>query len=372
MFNKKSYKKVIITILALTMILGTVTLAAEGIYTKQLTATYGKIKFNYEGSDVTSQIEEIYGTPAFISEGRSYAPIRAIADLLGVDIDYDNTTHTAIITDPREDEHRKQLDDKDTEIAKLKAEITKLEKEVKKVKEEEKKEEVVKKDLKSLQTSLNKKYSEYEKVEFDIVLKEEKSNKITIDVTTNLSQTRDEQNWIRMRYSDKKYLMEDLVDQVKKEFKNADITGTIYDSFSRKNLYTFRLNTNGTVSITNSDYIGGNSDYRPGAGSLDSYVDDQFYREYGITGARLYDSNYGTWYDESFEIYFPDTSSNTTEWNRIKNNYDIEYVLDRISKEIEYEYNLDYDRYIYIDIKKGGTLVGTYTRDLRTSTGRFK
>ena len=361
MFNKKSYKKVIITVLALTMILGTVALAAEGIYTKQLTATYGKIKFNYEGSDVTSQIESNYGTPAFVTQGRAYAPIRAIGDLLGVDIDYDNTTHTAKITDPREEEHKKRLDEKDIEIAKLKAEITKLEKEVK----EEKKEEVTKNDIKALQEALNKKYSEYEKVTFDIVLKDT-NNKITIDATTNLSNTRDEQNWIRMRYSDKKYLMEDLVDQVKKEFKDADVSGVIYDSFSRRNLYTFRLNTNGTVTINSTGYDGFN-DGRDNVGTLNSYVYREF-MDYGVANASLYRSSWGR-LDETFEIYFPENDLNTTEWNKLKNTSNIEYILDRISREIEYEYNLPYDGYMYIDIKKGTTTVGTYSRDLRYNTG---
>lgn len=374
MFSKKNYKKVLVSILVLTMILGTVALAADGIYQKKLTATYGKVKFNYEGSDVTSQIESIYGTPAFVTEGRTYVPVRAIGDLVGVNIEYDDKEHTVKITDPKVTEHKLQLEDKDKEIAKLKAEIEKLEKSTKK---EDKKEEVTKDDLKSLQSSLNKKYSEYENVEFDIVLKEN-NNKITIDINVNLKNTRDEQNWIRMRSSDKKYLIEDVVDQVEKEFKNVDITGNIYDSFSRKDLYTFRKNKNGSLSVSEGydkydkyDKYDRYDKYGRYSASLDLYVEDEFYEEYGISGVKLYESSYGSRYD-AFEIYIPDTNTNITKWKSVTAS-NLDRTLDRITKEIEYEYNYNKDySYITIDVKKGSITEGTYIKYYDDSYGVFK
>ena len=363
MLNKKSLKKVIISVLALTMVLGTVVFAAEGIYTKKLTATYGRIRFNYEGSDVTSQIESAYGTPAFVTEGRSYVPVRAIADLVGVDIDYDNTNHIVKITDPKIAAHKSQLDDKDAEIAKLKAEVEKL-------KKEEKKAEEAKKDLKSLESSLNKKYSEYEKVEFDIVLKES-GNKITIDVTTNLGNTRDEQNWLRMKYSDKKYFMEDLVDQVKKDFKDADISGTIYDSFSRRNLHTFKLNNNGTVSITDGYYGGYNDYYGCNDGYVDSRVRSEFDSKY-IYDARLTKLDYrGRNID--FEIDFP--TKYKKEWDDLlvsQIESMLDYISDGIDSNYDYDYGYGYSDDIYGRIYSGSELLGTYTRDFRYNTrGRF-
>jgi hypothetical protein len=350
MFNKKNYKKVLISVLALMMIFGTVALAAEGIFDKKLTATYGRIKFTYKGNDVTKLIETQYGTPAFTVDGRAYAPVRAMADLLGVDIDYDNNTHTVKITDSKEESYKLDLDKKNKEIEEMEKEIEELKNEVKKIKDGT----VDKGDLKSLETSLNKKYGEYEKVEFDVVLKENKDN-ISIDINTDLRNTRDEQNWIKMKYSDKKYLMEDVVAEVKKAFPNTDVTGNIYDASSRKNLYTFRQNKNGSLSITNND-SGYDYDYGYGYGNLDSYVESEFYRN-GINNARIYRSNSGRW-DDSFEISFTDTSANESAWNRLSDST-IDSMLDRIAKDIEYYYNSNYD-YIEIEVYRGSTRLGTY------------
>lgn len=357
MFNKKNYKKVLISVLALMMIFGTVALAAEGIFDKKITATYGRIKFTYKGNDVTKLIENQYGTPAFTVDGRAYAPVRAMADLLGVDIDYDNKTHTVKITDSKEESYKLDLDKKNKEIEEKEKEIEELKKEVKKLKEGT----VDKADLKSLETSLNKKYGEYEKVEFDIVLKENK-NDISIDINTDLRNTRDEQNWIRMKYSDKKYLMEDVVAEVRKAFPNTDVTGNIYDSSSRKNLYTFRQTKNGSLSITNNDYVGGYDDYYDRYdGYVDSTVRSKFKSLY-IDDARLSRLDYSgrTAY---FKIDFSNTYS--SEW-RNSSDDDIEYILDYIARDIEDNYIDD----IQGDIYMGGTRVGTYDkRD--NSSGRF-
>lgn len=368
MLNKKNFKKVIITILALTMVLGTVAFAADSIYTKKITATYGKVKINFEGSDVTKQIEQMYGAPAFIAENKTYVPVRSIGDLVGVDIEWDEKTNTAFITDPKIAEHKRQLNEKDKEIALLELEIAKF----KKAEKEEVKKEEEKKDLKSLQASLNKKYSEYEKVEFDIVLKEN-GKKITIDINTNLANTRDDQNWIRMRYSDKKYLMEDVVDQVKKEFKDADISGNIYDSFSRRNLHTFKLNTNGNVSITDG-YYGGyyGDDYYYGDGYVDRTVRSEFDSK-NIYDARLIKLDYRG-RDAYFEIDFSKTYED--KWKGLEN-HQIISMLDSIAREIikEYDYNYAYDDYYYdytdyVDGKvyMGSQLLGTYRKDFGRNT----
>lgn len=358
MFNKKNYKKVLISVLALMMIFGTVALAAEGIFDKKITATYGRIKFTYKGNDVTKLIENQYGTPAFTVDGRAYAPVRAMADLLGVDIDYDNNTHTVKITDSKEESYKLDLDKKNKEIEEKEKEIEELKKEVKKLKDGT----VDKGDLKSLETSLNKKYGEHEKVEFDVVLKENKDN-ISIDINTDLRNTRDEQNWIKMKYSDKKYLMEGIVTEVRKAFPNTDITGNIYDASSRKNLYTFRQTKNGSLSITNNDYVGSSSDYR--YDRYDGYVDQRVRSEFdsrGIYDAKLSRLDYSgrTAY---FEIDF--SSKYDREWDK-STDTQIESMLDYIVREIQDNYIDD----IKGDIYMGNTLVGTYDkRD--SSSGRF-
>lgn len=349
---KKNYKKVVIPALALTMMVSSVALSAEAIYNKQLTATYGRIKFNYEGKDVTKQIESKYGTPAFTADDRAYAPVRAIADLLGTDIDYDSRTHTVKITDTKVESHKKELDSKNKEIANKDKKIEELEKEIKKLKDGT----VDKADLKSVETSLNKKYGEYEKVEFNIVLKESKDT-ISIDINTDLKNIRDEQNWIRMRNSDKRSLIEDIVAEVRKAFPSTAITGNIYDSYSRKNLYTFSQSKTGSLSVSDRDYD--DRDDKGNYGSLDSYVRGEF-TDYGIKNASIYRRNPGK-SNETFEISF--SSTYERDWDDLvyKDYREVESLLDDIADEIEYYYNYDY-RYddIYIEIYMGNDMVGKY------------
>ena len=127
MFKKSKLQRVFLLTLVLVMALTTVAAAANSIYTKELTATYGRIKFKVDGKDVTNAIESKYGTPAFVVDDRSYVPVRAIAELMGLEVKYDNATHTAELIDTKSKEYE--------------AEIKKLNDEIKKLKDEAKKEE---------------------------------------------------------------------------------------------------------------------------------------------------------------------------------------------------------------------------------------
>lgn len=353
MLNKKSYKKVIITILALTMILGTVALAAEEIYTKQLTATYGRIKFNYEGSDITSQIEEKYGAPAFVVVDKAYAPVRAIADILGVDIEYDNITHTAIITDPKAEEHKKQLGDKDKEIADLKAKIEKLEKTVK---EEVKKPDPVKTDLKSLQTSVNKDYGYYKDVTFDISLIE-KTNGINVEINTTFMNAKNEYNWGRMTASERKYLVENIVNQVRRNFPNQNVSGFIYDEYNKRSLYSFNQTSNGTLNVSGGGYLGIYEGWHTDA-NVDLRVREQFGYK-GIHDVRLTGLNYAG-YTANFDINF--SSVYQTQWNSLLDS-EIRSMLDNVSYYNDWNINHEYRDNVYINVYMDNILVGAYIRN---------
>lgn len=241
--NKKRFKKITISLLALAMVLGTVAMAAEGVYKKEVTATYGRIKFEHEGKDVTEQIASKYDTPAFIMEDRAYVPVRAIADLLDVDVDYDHRTHMAKLSDTKVEEYEKRLEEKDDEIRRLK-------------KENERCEEMdfTRSELEDVEDDLNDRYYEYGRVNLDINLRGDRSD-ITIDIDIDLSSVREEDNWIRMNRREKEYLIEDIVDDVRDEFSESDITGSIYDSYYREELYTFSQREDGRLKISENDDV---------------------------------------------------------------------------------------------------------------------
>lgn len=264
MLRNSRLKKILVTTLALILVLGTAAVAAESIYTKQLTATFGRIKFNVNGKNVTQEIENKYGTPAFVADDRSYVPVRAIADLMGLDVDYDNNTHTVKLTDVKSEKYEKDLKTKDTEIKEKNAEITKLKKEITDLK----KNVVEETSLDALEKKLNKDFGTYKNVDFDISLKET-SSAIDVSITVDLKTSSQQSDWNRLANNDKKYYVEDLVDDIAKAFKNTKITGSIYNNSTKRDLLTFNKNkSSSTVTISHKGTSSGGSNY---------YYDDILY-----------------------------------------------------------------------------------------------
>lgn len=249
MLKNSKLKRVLVIALLLIMSLTTVAVAANNIHTKQLIATYGRIKFKVDGKDVTKVIEEKYNTPAFVVDDRSYAPVRAIADLMDLEVKWDSKTYTAEIIDTKAENHKKELQKKDSEIDKLEKELKKLQDEIKKLKDGT----VDKEDLKTLENKLNKDFKQVDGVNFSIKLKENK-DKITITIDIDTKNTSERNAWRKMSNNDKKYIIEDIVDAVSKNFKTFKVDGTLYDNYQKKTLYSFSLSTNGKVSISNKDY----------------------------------------------------------------------------------------------------------------------
>ena len=343
MFKNWRFKKILISTLVFMLLLSTVVVAASNIYEKKLTATHGRIKFKVDGKDVTKEIEGKYGTPAFTVHEygyRSYVPVRAIADLMGLEIKYDDSTHTAEIIDPKKSE----IYEKDVEIAKLKQEVIILEREL----ESLKKDVVVETDLKTLEKKLNKEYGTYENIEFDIVLKENKNN-INVSIEVDFYDTRNQSYWNRMTYSNKKTLVEDITDMISKEFTNADITGSIYDNYYRRDLLTFSKKKGSSVSISYRDY---RDNYR-----YDELLDDAEYyldanlRKYFVVSEISIRERYDG------EIYGTIRLKDEGQWIR-----DVE---DDVDNALYYAESSLIDRYgssTYFDIEVflGSRKVGTY------------
>lgn len=358
MFDKKTYKKIIILILALTMIFGTVVLAAEGIYKQKLTASYGRIKFNYEGRDITDEIGRKYGTPAFTVDGRAYAPVRSLADLLDIDIDYDQETDTVRIIDPIVEEYEKKLNEKDKEIRKFRRELNKL----KGIDGEDSLYEI----LEEIEVNLNEKYKEYGKLEFDIVLREDRdsSNNISIQVDINLSQVSDRKNWINMKHGDKKALIEDLVFQVRELLPEYDIKGNISDLATRDDLFSFNQRRKGKLNIINKDYVNEGYyydkyyDFSDNEKNVKKEVENRF-GTIKIFDAILYRLDYIS-KTAFFEIKF------SNEYKEVWEDLDqeeIEEVLGFIAEKIELD-NEHIER-IYGEVWMGVLPVGKYEKGKR-------
>lgn len=306
MFKDSRTKRVFIITIVMIMALSTVALAAGNIYTKQLAATYGRIKIKVDGNDITQRIEQEYGAPAFTADDRSYVPVRALAEITGMKVNWDASTHTAELVDTKAKEYKESLQKKDGDILKLNDEVNKLNAEIKKLKEGV----VDKGDLAALQTKLNKDFKEISGVSFSTKLKESK-DKITVSIEIDTKNTSERNAWRKMKASEKQEIIKDIVSEVSKDFSKFKVSGTLYDNYQKKTLYSFSLNTSGKVSISNNDY--------------DDYRDDRY-------SDILYDA------EDNLKYYFGRIAYVNSVSLKEKNNGDIYGTID-----------IDEDRYTLTD-----------------------
>ncbi len=353
MFKDGRNKKVLVTVMVLILTLSTVAIAANNIYDKKLTATHGRIKFEVDGKDVTKDIENKYGTPAFVVKEygeRSYVPVRAIAELMGLEIDYDDETHTAEIIDVKSKKYEEEIEKRDKEIAELKKEIEKL------------KENVIEEtDIKAIEKKLNDKYGTYKDVDFDITLRESK-NRIDVDIVMDLRDIRQENAWNVMGHNNRKTMVEDIADTIASKFPNADIYGSIYDEFYKRNVLNFTMKKNSSISISYDDRIREPYDRY----YIDKLVEDEFY----VKG--IYDATISRISVDGYEIYFEiDFSSKyKSAWEKLSEG-DVARILDRIADEIIYDYDYYYDNDVKAYVYMGNIEQGKYFRDYRDYRGTF-
>ena len=107
MFKNMKLKRVFLSFLLVAVLFSTVSYAAGKIYNKNLSATFGRIKLSYNNKDVTQDVEDKYDTPPFTVDNRAYVPVRAIGEIMGVDVDYNHKTHTAIFRDKAKNSNNK-------------------------------------------------------------------------------------------------------------------------------------------------------------------------------------------------------------------------------------------------------------------------
>ena len=275
MFNKSKTKKAIISTLVVLMLVSTVAFAAD-VFEKKVTTTQGRIKLSYEGKDVTKEVEKKYGTPSFTVkdyDSRAYVPVRALAEVMGIEVEYDHKTDVANFKDTEKKLLKEQLASKESETAKLKAELAVMELENKDLKKklDEKKEEQAKTSISELEKRLNKSYGVVDNVGFNIVLKESKDT-ITANIYIDTRDSYERNAWNRMDRRKKESMIQDIVKEIEKDFKNYKIDGSIYDNYEKYNVYTFNMTSNGRLSITDRDYT--RDDFRY---NLDSQIRSALY-----------------------------------------------------------------------------------------------
>lgn len=238
--KKKGLKKLIVTSLASVMVLGSVSFAAAKIYTEKIDVTYGRMKINYNGNDVTTQVEQKYGTKPFVENksGRSYVPVRALADVLGVNVRWDAASNTAFLTGGGNTAFLEQ------QIVNLRAENDLL-----RTKLKDQESGSSDKSIRDIEKQLIKDYETYEKVSFSIRLKGD-DRRADLEVDVDLSNRRDKDAWDDLSERNVERFIEKMVDDIQREYRDCNVKGYIRDSDAREDLYTFEKDGTRSIKIT--------------------------------------------------------------------------------------------------------------------------
>ncbi|MGM1021050.1 MAG: stalk domain-containing protein [Bacillota bacterium] len=249
----KSMKKpVIITAVSALAISGALfsqsTYAAQ--VTKPIQAVYNNIKIIYNGTEVPYDAK----TEPFTLDGVTYLPLRLAGTALDKKVDWDGTNKRVVITDKGVPIDQSTVTALNNQITALTQElntakaanttkdatIAQLQKDNQALKDTASKSSTD--TLKDLQKELNDDHSDDYNTNSDISLSGNKNN---ISVTIEMTKSR----WTDLSDSRKKSYLEDIVEDILKEYKDADVDGTVKNSSNRDKLASFTTNSRGDVTL---------------------------------------------------------------------------------------------------------------------------
>lgn len=280
--NRRVNKKAVVIITAIlifSLSLGAVVFADDNFQT--LNAWFGSLSIYRNNQQVQLDVKP------FIVDGTTYVPLRAVSELFDKDVGWDGINYRIDLND-KPDENlahmTQELVEAQIKVLELESKVAQLETELA-AKEEASKVD----DIKDLESYLNRQHGTYKRVRFDIDLYK---NRDDIDVDIYVDLDYDYYEWNDLSTSNIKSYLQDLVDDILKDYKNANIEGAIKDSSTsrRSTLVSFYTRTNGTVVI-DTDYRdsgGRHSDLYDLEDDLNWYYDkhDGVYFHIALSGDR--------------------------------------------------------------------------------------
>jgi hypothetical protein len=235
MNNKRNRRiAMLIAVLMLTMAFSTTGFAAW--MGKTIEAQYRNVTIfvnnQYkQATDVNGKVIE-----PFIYEGTTYVPLRGISQMLGYEVSFNPQTYRIDITGSGVDPSAQY------EILILQARIAEL---------EAKLNEQGSYDLGDLEDDL---LSEYKRIDRtldieDIILKGDKDD-IEVRIYVDLTTQTDLNNWkALLDDGDVEDFLQDVVDDILAQYKDADVEGYIEDKYDKSKLVEFTIDTRGNVKL---------------------------------------------------------------------------------------------------------------------------
>ncbi|EKN68621.1 stalk domain-containing protein [Schinkia azotoformans] len=275
---------------------------------KKVDAHYKNIKIINNSQEVTIDPK----TEPFLLNGVTYIPLRMMGELYNKNVQWNGESNTITIKDittpisqATVDSLTAQIKAKDLQIAQLQAEINKL------------KESQKTGNLNALEKQLNDDYYDYynDLDDVDIMLSGDK-NKIDVRIDV------DGKDWNSLTSSEKTKFLQAIINDILKEFKDADIKGTIKDADnSSKQLASFNIDSSDKVRLTAT-----NTDLD----DLEDELNDDYYDYNGIDDIDISLDGDEDEIDLTIEV-------NADDWNDLSKKNKLKFLQD-IVDDILYEF----------------------------------
>ncbi|MEC1718779.1 stalk domain-containing protein [Schinkia azotoformans] len=275
---------------------------------KKVDAHYKNIKIINNSQEVTIDPK----TEPFLLNGVTYIPLRMMGELYNKNVQWNGESNTITIKDittpisqATVDSLTAQIKAKDLQIAQLQAEINKL------------KESQKTGNLNALEKQLNDDYYDYynDLDDVDIMLSGDK-NKIDVRIDV------DGKDWNSLTSSEKTKFLQAIINDILKEFKDADIKGTIKDADnSSKQLASFNIDSSDKVRLTAT-----NTDLD----DLEDELNDDYYDYNGIDDIDISLDGDEDEIDLTIEV-------NADDWNDLSKKNKLRFLQD-IVDDILYEF----------------------------------
>lgn len=305
-------KRIIIGLLALSLILVLAVTAWATSGTVPINVTYRDIKIVSNGNAVTA--DATMGEP-FIYNGRTYLPIRMAAEALGLQVDWLDWANMVTITGSSSAQ----------EVAALKAEIADLKEQLAEARDSGSG------DLDDLEEQLIDDYDTIGDVDIEDITLDGDEDDVDVEIEVDLGDFEDE--WADLDDSDIKDWLGDLVSDIQDELSDDTyVSGRIIDIDSDEVLVKFIKDGDSSLKVTFYD-----DDYRDGSSSgdeddaIDALEETSFdvdNIEFTVTTVS-YDDD-----DESVSVKLTADGDVVDDWNDLEIDGDLEDYIIEICEDI--------------------------------------
>lgn len=277
-------KRIITVLLSLAIVLGMAVPAEATTAVKPINVAYSDLRIYVNGNVVSMQANE----EPFIYEGRTFVPIRLVAEALNLDVEWIDLLKTVKITGA----DANSLTEKDKEINDLKLQLSQKNQEIQSLKDKIESLEADDDVVSDLEDELISDYDYLEYVEIDDISLDGDEDDVDVYVAVDLADYGDE--WEELEDRDIEDWIEDLVNSIQDELSDdTAVSGKITDTDSDDVLVKFNKEGDDSLEVDFYD-----EDYREGSSDsdvedvLDSLEGDSFYVddiEFTITDISYYD-----------------------------------------------------------------------------------